>query len=132
MDPLELERVNHFVGLNNWEKPAEGDAERGIEAPGERDPACGKPVSGGLNVLIDGAPRFEGMTTSARYREWNERSVLRQCKAVQCIRYDIAHHQNILASFYVALRLALVDNPQTVTKMLERVIVPDVVYLRAR
>lgn len=63
-DPLEFERLNHFVGLDrNDVKPFEGDAERGKlrEPPGERAPcACG-PASGGLNVLIDGVVRRGAM-----------------------------------------------------------------------
>lgn len=55
--PLDAERLNHLVGfVRNCEKPVEGDAERGkLRKPGgDWD---GAPISGGLNVLTDGAPR---------------------------------------------------------------------------
>ena len=50
--PVELERLNHFVGLErNWVIPDDGDAERGkLRKPVEEE-AEGTPESGGLNEL---------------------------------------------------------------------------------
>lgn len=59
---LEADRLNHLAGLvRNCEKPEEGDAERGkLRKPGgDWDGAF---ASGGLNVLIDGAPRRRAMS----------------------------------------------------------------------
>lgn len=57
----ELERLNHFVGLErNCVKPLEGEAERG-EVPGDAPPGPGTTTSGGLNELADGAPRRGAM-----------------------------------------------------------------------
>ena len=63
-EPLELERLNHLVGLERKDvKPFEGEAERGklSEPPGERAPCVGSPASGGLNVLTDGTARRGAM-----------------------------------------------------------------------
>lgn len=110
--PLEADRVNHFVGLNSWEKPVDGEAERGIEEPGERDPACGAPVSGGLRVLMDGVPRFGDMTTNASWRERNERSAAGQL-LVECVRkHADTHRQNIPANSYFTLGSHLANSSQ--------------------
>ena len=56
--PVELERLNHFVGFErNWVKPEEGEAERGKLRKPDEGEVDGPPESGGLNVLEDGAPR---------------------------------------------------------------------------
>lgn len=63
--PVELERLNHFVGLDkNWVKPEDGEAERGkLRKPVEGE-VEGTPMSGGLNELEDGAPRRRAMARS--------------------------------------------------------------------
>ena len=74
-DPLELERLNHLVGLlRNEVKPLDGDAERGklSEPPGERAPCDCSPASGGLNVLIDGAPRRGAMAEDSEGGQTSE------------------------------------------------------------
>ena len=37
--PLELDRWNHCLGLKSWEKPVEGETERGRAELGEREVA---------------------------------------------------------------------------------------------
>lgn len=67
--PVELERLNHFVGLDkNWVKPEDGEAERGkLRKPVEGE-VEGTPMSGGLNELEDGAPRRRAMARSEKKR----------------------------------------------------------------
>lgn len=67
MAPLELDLVNHFEGLEKkLERPVDGETERGkFCEPGDRAPWGTRPLSGGLNVSIDGAPRRGGMSTNA-------------------------------------------------------------------
>lgn len=55
----------------------DGDAERGIDELGEREPDDGIPVSGGLRVFMDG-PRRGGMAGKEGYSEWTEVSRARR------------------------------------------------------
>lgn len=51
--------------VKNCVKPVDGDAARAkLVALGERAPGGGTPASGGLNVLIDGAPLRGGIVMS--------------------------------------------------------------------
>lgn len=64
----ELDRLNHFVGLDrNCVKPPEGETDRG-EVPGDVPPVPGKATSGGLSELEVEPPRRGGMSWLGRRR----------------------------------------------------------------